>query len=463
MYERFCGRFSAGVTCLLAVLSFAGCGIAEAPEPLDHQPSRVPIGPLTLGVWLPAGLDEFRFGQDDQTRLEELGVNYLEWLQPAVVGEVTAEQLAMEFCARSGMRMPVYYPPPGFTPYDKLHNWATQTEIATDFSAQVRERVVGLRDNWDAAPGFHGYLIGHEDYSRDFNEALRLTVEVLGGEDGQRPALTVGRLGSYAAAGEFLDAFFREGGQPNIFQHEHYVFNGDVPMRGKRFQRRIDDLVSGYDNVARQMQGRFGRWHAIVQVHSEDREMQSSSQQKYRAPTPAEIRLQAGLALTRGAAGIIYFIYSSGLELLSDVDGSVRERRTYGGLVDHDGLPTERYHGVTELNADLEALGAHLEGLHYHGGYSSRRLRLNPLIATGASDLEFGLFGDGLTAQSVLIVNRRTTEGRTIEVGVGGSVVRDMLSGETLELIDGKIDLAIAPAAWRLLHISLPDPQPTAR
>ena len=238
MMDSCRGPRSALLACIVG-LRLSACGIADAPVELNHQPSRVPIGPLTLGVWLPAGLDEFRFAADDQARLEALGVNYLEWLQPAVVGEVTAEQLAMEFCGRTGMRMPVYYPPPGFTPYDKLHNWATQTEINPDFSEQVRERIAGLQEMWSVAPGFHGYLIGHEDYDRDFHEALRLTVAALGGEDAQRPALTVGRLDSYAAADDFMDAFFREGGAPNIFQHEHYVFTGDLPQSGKRFQRAL--------------------------------------------------------------------------------------------------------------------------------------------------------------------------------------------------------------------------------
>ena len=306
-------RFARLLALLIAFLCAAsGCGASSAPEALDHEPSRVPIGPLTLGVWLPAGLDEFRFGADDQARLEALGVNYLEWLQPAVVDEWTAEQWAMDFCDRTGHRMPVYYPPPGFTAYDKLHNWATKTGIEPDFALQVRERVLGLRQQWDRARGFHGYLVGHEDYSSDFYEALRRTVRVLSEEDGERPALTVGRLDAYDSPAAFMDAFFDESGKPNIFQHEHYVFTGDLPTRGKRLQKRLDDLVRGYQRVANELQGRLGRWHAIVQVHSEEREGVGSSQRKYRKPTPAEIRVQSGLALTRGAAGIIYFIYSSG-------------------------------------------------------------------------------------------------------------------------------------------------------
>ena len=442
------------VTQLIAVLWVVwSCGATGAPEVLDHEPSRVPIGPLTLGVWLPAGLDEFRFGADDQARLEALGVNYIEWLQPAVVDEWTAEQWAMDFCDRTGHRMPVYYPPAGFTAYDKLHNWATTTTVEPDFALQVRERVVGLRHQWDGAPGFHGYLVGHEDYSSDFYEALRRTVRVLSEEDAARPALTVGRLDAYASPTAFMDAFFDESGEPNIFQHEHYIFTGDLPTHGKRFQRRVDDLVRGYQQVTNGLQGRLGRWHAIVQVHSEKREGPGFSQHKYRKPTPAEIRLQAGLALTRGAAGIIYFVYSSGLEELRDGDGVVRELRTYGGLVDSQGMPTERYGGVRALNQELRALGSRLEKLHFHGSFSSRRLRLNPLVLSTAPALEFGLFGDGLNADTALILNRRTTESRVVEIGVGGREVVDLLTDQRLKVIDGKISLELAAAGWRLLQL----------
>ena len=44
-----------------------------------------------------------------------------------------------------------------------------------------------------------------------------------------------------------------------------------------------------------------GAWHAIVQVQSEMR----GTQLYYRKPTATEIEVQAGLARTRGASGIV--------------------------------------------------------------------------------------------------------------------------------------------------------------
>ena len=104
-----------------------GCQFANPADSKDYEPSRLPLGELTVGVWLPAGLDEFRFGPEDQQRLAQLGANQIEWLQRSKEGDLTAEEIAMEFCNRSGLHMPVYYEAPGFSPYDKLRNWATRT------------------------------------------------------------------------------------------------------------------------------------------------------------------------------------------------------------------------------------------------------------------------------------------------------------------------------------------------
>ena len=446
-------RTRAVIGCCLASLA-TSCGIwVSSEKDLNYEPSRVPMGPLAIGVWLPAGLDEFRFEPFDQEQLLDLGVNYIEWLQPAVQGERTAEQIAMEFCDRQGLRMPVLYPPIGYPPTDKLQDWATRTELGPAFPDSVRERVRALLVQWQGAPGFHGYLIGHEDYESAFYDALEKTVQVLSEEDPLRPALTVGRVHSYENLSSFADAFFAEGGQPNVLQHEHYVFTGDLPGSGSRLQRRLSELVDGYETVARTLQGRYGRWHAIVQVHAERREGDSSSLQMYRHPNETEIRLQAGLALSRGASGIVYFLYSSGIEDLLDADGQLRERRTYEGLVDRQGIPSANYTSVLELNEDLKRFGEIVQGLHFHGGFSSRGFRRNSLVASSDSDLEFGLYGDGVEARLVMIVNRRPMERRTVDVGFHAVEVVDADTGERLPLIDARCDLQLEPGGWRILEI----------
>lgn len=444
------GSVNLRIAVLMLLLVFSGCGLWNPANSLDFAPSRVPVGELTVGVWLPAGLEEFRFGAEDQVRLVELGINWVEWLQRAVVDSVTAEELAMGFCGRTGIRMPVYYEPRGFFPYDKLHNWAARAKVEAGFGEEVRQRVRRLREQWGESPGFGGYLVGHEDYRKALYPALEQVVAVLREEDPGRPAFTVGGIDSYPAVDGFLEAFFQEGGVPNVFQHEQYVFRADVPLEGRKLQRRLDELVGGYDRVARRLQGRYGRWHAIVQAQGETRD----GMPFYRGPTGAELSVQVGLALARGASGVVYFLYSSGVEEVLNGEGEIVQRRFYAGLVDADGAPTGTYRAAQRINAELGALSPALETLHFHGGFASGKVAENPLLRRGDGDLEFGLFGDGAEVTHLLVVNRRTTEKRTVGLVVEGDEVVDVATGEGLDVEEGRVQVELEAGGFRLLAIS---------
>jgi len=408
-----------------------------------------------MSTWLPAGLPEFRLSAADEANLAGLGLTQIEWLQRTGIGDNTAEELAMGFCNRAGLKMPVYYEPPGFSPYDKLHNWATTPDVAADFNETVRERVQGLKTQWAGSAGFGGYLIGHEDYSDRFYEALAHTVSVLQSEDPTRPAVTVGHMDHYPRVGRFLDAFFTEDGvEPNIFQHEHYVFRADTETGGRGLQARLDDLVAGYGRVARHLQNRRGRWHAIVQVQSETREGNGEQGLYYRKPTAGEISVQAGLALARGASGIVYFLYSSGVERVQDADGNLLQLRTYEGIVDGAGVPTPTYAGVQRLNEQLAALSPVLAPLHFHGGYaSSRGLPDDAVVVSADSDLEIAFFGNQQTATHVLVVNRRPDEARDIQMVVTVEGARDAVSIEALTINKGSLALNLPGGGMRLLEL----------
>lgn len=440
---------------LSLLLVSLGCQFANPADSKDYEPSRLPLGELTVGVWLPAGLDEFRFGPEDQQRLAQLGTNQIEWLQRSKEGDLTAEEIAMEFCNRSGLHMPVYYEAPGFSPYDKLRNWATRTSPGQEFDSELRQRILGLKTHWQGAPGFAGYLIGHEDYSRDVYEALARTVVALGAEDPLRPAITVGNIDSYPKVERFLDAFFPETGPSNLFQHEHYVFHDSVPTSGRRLQKALEDLVEGYGRVARRLQGRNGRWHAIVQAHSETRNGDGYSGALYRKPTAAELRVQVGLALARGAAGVIYFLYSSGTEEVLNQEGELRQRREYEGVVDRLGMPTDSYYAIQRINEQLREMSPVMEELRFHGGYAARQAPtgVTPL-STSEDDLDLGLFGDGASVSHVILVNRQTDRARVLrlELTAGANAV-DAVSGDTLEA-EGGVSLEIEAGGFRLLAVS---------
>jgi hypothetical protein len=399
---------------LCVILVATACGGASPLQERHAGPSAVPVGPLVLSVWLPAGFDdEVHLGADDQQQLIELGINQIQWLQRATDDAGSAEAQAMAFASDAGMALPVYYEPPGFSPYDKLHNWAARNEADDSFDADVTQRAQALASRWSGQSGFGGYLIGHEDYRAAAYDALGRTVRILRDVDSLRPAVVVGRLDSYPKKERFLQALFVEGGEANVFQHEHYVFRGNVPTAwGPELGRRIDALVDGYDGVARDLRDRFGRWHAIVQVQGEDRD----GGVYYRKPSAAEIRLQAGLALSRGASGIVYFLYSSGEEVIRHDDGSVRQRRTYHGLVDQGRLPSKRYEAVSELNAMLMAVSERLAPLFFRGGYEAAQAPADEPIHSATADVDLAFFGDRSQSTHVLVVNRNTSAAVAVDL-----------------------------------------------
>ena len=452
--RRLAATSAVGVTLATA------CDLVNPADSEPYEPSRLPVGELTIGVWLPAGLGEFRFDQGDQQLLADLDINQLEWLQRAEVDGSTAEQIAMEFCNRHGLRMPVYYEAAGFSPYDKLHNWATQREPDDTFDDEVRRRVVGLKTQWESAAGFGGYLIGHEDYSRSFHNALSRTVEILHQEDSLRPAVTVGNIDSYSNVGGFLDAFFVEGSAvANVFQHEHYVFRQGIPEIGRSLEKQLSALVEGYDRVARKLQSRNGRWHAIIQVHSESRDGLGLNGPYYRKPNAAELGAQVGLALSRGASGIVYFLYSSGVELVRNGEGEVIQERVYEGLVTEQGDPTDAYHAAKLLNGQLQALSAVLEDLHFHGGYAGGDLPANDLIRTAKGGIDVGLFGTPSTPTHALIVNGRSNASLVATIVLYAPHARDAVTDAEMQISDSAVSLPLAAGEFRLL--SLVDPEAT--
>jgi len=429
----------------LGALLLCACQVWKPTDSAQFQPQPLPVGPLTIGVWLPAGLSEYRFGPADQQRLLDLGLNTLVWVQRASRDSLTAEAEVMAFCSRAGLRLPVYYEPPGYTPYDKLRNWATRAQLDSAFAPALRERVGALRKRWEGEAGFWGYLVGHEDYDQAFYPALRATVEILQQEDEGRPAIAVGRLDHFPKLDTFLDAFFPTAGVPNVFQHEHYVFRAGEGEAGEA----LGQLAKSYDLVARRMQGRNGRWQAILQAHAEWRE----GKPYYRKPSEGEMRVQAGMALARGASGIVYFLYSSGVEELLDEGGKVRARWTYEGLVDGLGLPTESYAAARRLNAQVRLLGQALEPLHFHGVYPAGQLRDNPLVARAEADLEFGIFGDGHQASHLLVVNRRPAQARRVALELRPGPVRDALADTLLAAPEGRLHLALEAGGFHLLEL----------
>ncbi|HCL30351.1 MAG TPA: hypothetical protein DIC52_18205 [Candidatus Latescibacteria bacterium] len=438
------------LTALGAFLLISGCDLSNSVAQRPHGPSRVLMGPIVTSAWLPAGIDEFRFSAADQRTLAEFGLTHIQWLQRAEQDGRSAEALAMAFASQQGMGLPVYYEAPGYSPYDKLRNWATKSSLTDSFDVAVRARATALTARWGMESGFAGYLIGHEDYRANTYEALGRTVTALRAADPTRPAFSVGAIGSYPKTSRFLDAFFAEGGEPNVFQHEHYVFEADVEAGSSQALRRLDHLVAGYDRVARHLRDRHGRWHAIVQAHAESRD----NEPFYRQPIPAELSVQVGLALSRGAAGVVYFLYSSGTEQVLDGNGEIVQIRQYMGLVDNAGQPTNAWSASREINARLASLSRFLEDRAFLGGYEARRAPADEPLASHEEDLDLAFFGDASGTSHVLVVNRRTDAARTVVLeAVAGSGLTNVESGQVLESEGTAVTLPMKAGDFQLLAV----------
>lgn len=432
---------------VVAVALLLGCDLSNSVAQRPHGPSKVLTGPLVLSAWLPAGIEDFRFTETDQQRLADLGLTHIQWLQRAEQDGQSAEALAMAFASRQGLNLPVYFEPPGYSPYDKLRNWATMSSVSDSFDAAVAARARDLHAHWAAAPAFSGYLIGHEDYRAGTYDALARTVAALRTVDPLRPAISVGAIGSYPKTERFLAALFVDGGEPNVFQHEHYVFEADVAPGGSESLRRLRHLVGGYDKAAGHLRDRHGRWHAIIQVHSESRD----GKLWYRQPTAAEISVQTALALSRGASGIVYFLYSSGIEQVRNGQGDVVQVREYVGLVDVAGAPTAAWTAVQQLNGRLQTLSTVLADRAFRGGYEARRAPADEPVASQAADVDLAFFGTTNSSSHVLVVNRRTDSERNIVVELAAGVrLVDVEAADTPTVVP---DITVSPGGFRLFEV----------
>ena len=501
---------------LLYCAGLSGCNSCNPVGPAQSHSggrSQQPVGELTIGAWQPFGLSETDPQLMDAAELEDLKFNLIQFNPrqkfAAAVVDVTAqydslsgEQLTASFIQGTELSMPWYYEPVGFSDHDKLENWATcnfpegfvaKCDTLPGYAQMVQTIIDSVREQYrglnGALDGLQGYLLMNEigdriEYTSDFYSAMSAAIRVMRSVDPNRPAFVVERIDNFDTRGsaeQFMSHFFATGNPPNVFQHEDYVFRKNIPLEKEdppqgghiTVQKQLDSLLDGYDRVCR-LVGKFrGRWHAIVQAHGEDRPDAPLSAQ-LRKPEPGEIRVQVGLGLSRGASGIVYFVYSSGLEK--------KTHWTYHGLVDASGAPADgRYHAVKSINGYLDSISTTMRSLYFHGAISWRewdnlpsvggndllrrveivRDTYDPLDASGAGHLEFGLFGDGMDTSHLLVVNRRTHVRQKLEIITAKQRVLDAARGDSLAMEvafvhklrrDRKFTLELEPGGFRLLR-----------
>ena len=277
---------------LLYCAGLSGCNSCNPTGPAQSHSgarSQQPVGELTIGAWQPFGLSETDPQLMDAAELEDLKFNLIQFnprqkFAAAVVDvnapydSLSGEQLTASVIQGTGLSMPWYYEPVGFTDHDKLENWATcnfphgfvakcdtlpgYAETVQTIIDSVRAQYRGLNGELD---GLHGYLLMNEigdriAYTSDFYSAMSAAIRVMRSVDPNRPAFVVERIDNFdrrGSAQQFMAHFFETGDPPNVFQHEDYAFRKNIPLekedpsqRGETaVQEQLNKLLEGYDRV----------------------------------------------------------------------------------------------------------------------------------------------------------------------------------------------------------------------
>ena len=434
-------------------------GMLLATAALTGLPSEVEAE-FRIGVWQPGGVlrADISFTSATVADLDELGIDLLintpsqvgNQIQQPDHGRYQAfEERIMRQWSGSGPQgargFVVQYAPEGHTSrirggYDwylrryagslcdpnLLHNPMSGRE-RTDLDQAVRL----LESKWSAFDGFYGYLIGHEADpcghgvydSRTYANMLTV-IEAIRAHDTTRRIVAVGNTQSTVAwtpaeQTAFSTHFFRPSSEPgpaNVFMQEIYELHPDHDEE-REVQDEIDEIVEGLDTIGEMVRtarngGRRAEWHFIANVA--DQWHTNCTNHFRRDPSVSELNAQVYLALSRGATGITYFLYTS-----SNPNNCVEDYR-YNGLVEYrDGTNqrarrTPHWNTVRTVNNNLRAIGNTLNPLTWREAFPSDLLSVTTLVdavrpsadpAGAAGRLEFGVFhNDG--ADYVLAVNR---------------------------------------------------------
>jgi len=296
-----------------------------------------------------------------------------------------------------------------------------------------------------------------------------------------------------------------------IVENDCYEFRHYIPtsyalnsLAFDSFQTALDIFTRSADSCFKYFEqpltkGGYTKWHSIFQTHKSDTNAYRNGQWVWdpidRWPTREEIKVQAWLALSRGAKGIKYFIYFSSPPNLST---SLYNEKLWG-LVDENRVPRSKeydlyrdkpdsaqyriYDWVKEVNTTVNALAPVLANLtgQYAFGVNTRYGQpkipqdfyidsvnaLNPAYRQ-YNYFEVGGFKDLPGNDYFILVNRYCQPEDTVEVRVKlnytplytgmNYFIVDALNNETLsEILPRSVDtsftIKLLPGGGRLLRI----------
>ena len=200
--------------------------------------------------------------------------------------------------------------------------------LTNQWKDSVNARVSYLRTRWGASPSFYTYYVAHEadlwgGYDASDNlihdtcswKAIDHVLKQIKLQD-PSPAhksyiVHWGRTtpGDLLPWGITLSQFAQRFPDLGVYQIDLYVFGAAVGMNYAAQQTALDGLLFGYNDCYEAFRDRSTEWHAVIQTQREW--INTFPNMRLRRPSLEEIRVQAWLALSRGAKGISSFVYGS--------------------------------------------------------------------------------------------------------------------------------------------------------
>ncbi len=395
------------------------CGVACAGQP--WQPDEFPIsywsGPRvshnTLETWQTVKDCNFTFCGND--------AGY----------SVEANKQRLDLCEQLGLKALVR---------DDRISWQMTAED------NWRETIAEIVADYGSHPALYGYFLKDEPNYQHFEALGEISREF----EKQDPAhlAYINLFPTYARVQQLgtptyedhLDKFLSIV-KPRVLSYDHYCLLRDGGIRPDYFENL---------SLIREYGLRYGvsPWNVILSV----------AYPAYRDPTEAEMRWQVYTSLAYGMKGIVYFTYWTKHELAA---------QEHFAIVDNHGKPARLYSIVSQLNAEMRALGKTLLGLTSTGVYHTgevpaggTRLGTDAMVRLpDGMPLLIGFFKDADGADFAMVVNRDYEEPVEFEVTllphiVGVAEVSPADGSEAHVRVEGqKLSLRLEPGDGRLFRL----------
>ena len=318
----------------------------------------------------------------------------------------------------------------------RMHPQVKQFDIRFNKADEIARQLKAAVTRYRGRSVIAGWAVG-EEFGAAQVQKLRRHYDIVHATDPDNTLVTIqNNVEGFQIAGESADV--------RIMFRDIYPFFGDPANGPTTLETSLnyyeDELIKNLTLLPRGA----SLWVMPQAMHIYFDPGRGKKMMVYRMPSPAEIKLQAWVALGLGAKGIAYYIYSS---LPPKEPGEPAQEL---GLRAYDGKPTPQLDAVETLARTLVPLG----------GIITRLERTQTAAATDQRDLRAYLFKDQNGKLHLVAYNRdvkQPLEGR-IKVPFFAPRVWDLLKRGALSPVrDGQstvISLKLRPGDGTILELS---------